>query len=75
MSNLFNFINVFVAQAAGDLIILSHPKSISYKGHEHIEESTLKEMYSAALGFTVEQVIIYFAYLSIVILNFYYNVI
>ncbi|GLV43738.1 steamer duck [Carabus blaptoides fortunei] len=43
------------ASATGDLIILSHPKSITFKGHEHIEESTLKEMYSAALGFTVEQ--------------------
>lgn len=48
-------LTIVAAQAAGDLIILSHPKSISYKGHEHIEESTLKEMYSAALGFTVEQ--------------------
>lgn len=43
------------ASATGDLIILSHPKSITFKGHEHIDESTLKEMYSAALGFTVEQ--------------------
>lgn len=43
----------------GELNILSHPASIQFKGHDHLRESILPEIYSAALGFSTEQVLIH----------------
>lgn len=34
--------------------MLHHPTSLTFKGHDHVRESTLKEVYSAALGFSTE---------------------
>lgn len=39
---------------AGELSILHHPSSLVFKGHDHVKESTLKEIYSASLGFSTE---------------------
>lgn len=39
---------------AGELSILHHPSSLVFKGHDHVRESTLKEIYSASLGFSTE---------------------
>ncbi|XP_017776064.1 PREDICTED: renin receptor [Nicrophorus vespilloides] len=40
---------------AGEFSVLTHPGSTIFKGHDHIKESLLPEVYSAALGFTTEQ--------------------
>lgn len=40
---------------AGEFTILHHPKSAVFKGHEAIKQSLLKEVYSAAVGFTTQQ--------------------
>ncbi|KAJ8967916.1 hypothetical protein NQ314_002575 [Rhamnusium bicolor] len=39
---------------AGEFSVLHHPASIVFKGHDHVRESTLKEIYSAVLGFSTE---------------------
>ncbi|KAH1027556.1 ATPase H(+)-transporting accessory protein 2 [Dendroctonus ponderosae] len=39
---------------AGELSIIHHPGSIVFKGHDAIKESTLPEVFSAALGFSTE---------------------
>ncbi|XP_044266902.1 ATPase H(+)-transporting accessory protein 2 [Tribolium madens] len=41
--------------ANGELTILHHPSSLLFKGHDHVRESILKEVYSSALGFSTEQ--------------------
>ncbi|EFA03659.1 ATPase H(+)-transporting accessory protein 2 [Tribolium castaneum] len=41
--------------ANGELTILHHPPSLLFKGHDHVKESILKEVYSSALGFSTEQ--------------------
>lgn len=45
----------FLAYAAGEFTVLSHPSGITFKGHDRVRESLLKEVYSAALGFTTEE--------------------
>ncbi|XP_031777735.1 renin receptor isoform X1 [Nasonia vitripennis] len=45
---------VFV-QASGDFILLHTPDSVIFKGNKEIDQSLLKEVFSAALGFTVKQ--------------------
>lgn len=39
----------------GELSILQHPRSLTFKGHDALRESTLKEVYSAALGFSTSE--------------------
>ncbi|KAF2897437.1 hypothetical protein ILUMI_08737 [Ignelater luminosus] len=39
---------------SGELTILHRPSSILFKGHDRLDESDLKEVYSAALGFSIE---------------------
>ncbi|KRT83952.1 hypothetical protein AMK59_1944 [Oryctes borbonicus] len=46
---------IISVHANGELNILSHPNSIQFKGHDHLRESLLPEVYSAALGFSTEQ--------------------
>ncbi|KAF5305516.1 hypothetical protein FQA39_LY01607 [Lamprigera yunnana] len=46
------FINL--VKGNGELRILSSPPGVLFKGHERLAESDLVEVYSAALGFTVE---------------------
>lgn len=41
--------------AGGEFTVLHHPSGISFKGNDRVRESLLKEIYSAALGFSVEQ--------------------
>lgn len=54
---LFIYFSTLLATvlAAGDLIVLSYPKSISFKGHERLDQSLLKELYSAAMGFSISR--------------------
>lgn len=52
--NLFK--NFILVNANGELNILNHPASIQFKGHDHLRESLLSEVYSAALGFSTEEV-------------------
>ncbi|KAJ8977704.1 hypothetical protein NQ317_005437 [Molorchus minor] len=42
------------AHGTGEFSVLHSPDSLLFKGHDHIRESTLKEVYSAALGFSTE---------------------
>lgn len=42
------------AYGAGEFSVLHHPESLVFKGHDHVKESTLQEVYSAALGFSTE---------------------
>ncbi|XP_015584718.1 renin receptor isoform X2 [Cephus cinctus] len=42
-------------QATGDLVILHSPDSVTFKGNEEVNQSLLKEICAAALGFTVKQ--------------------
>ncbi|KAL3278716.1 hypothetical protein HHI36_016248 [Cryptolaemus montrouzieri] len=39
----------------GEFSILNQPRSISFKGHHQLKESTLGEVYSASLGFSNSQ--------------------
>ncbi|XP_065171042.1 ATPase H(+)-transporting accessory protein 2 [Atheta coriaria] len=41
--------------ATGEFSVLKHPASVSFKGHDHIKQSLLPEVYSACIGFTTEQ--------------------
>lgn len=43
------------AHGLGEFTILHHPSNIAFKGHNNIDETLLKEVYSASLGFTIEQ--------------------
>ncbi|XP_077289172.1 ATPase H(+)-transporting accessory protein 2 [Arctopsyche grandis] len=38
----------------GELFVLHSPKSLKFTGHELLHESLVKEVYSAALGFSIE---------------------
>jgi len=40
---------------SGEFTVLTYPESVVFKGHDHIKQCLLKEIYSAALGFTTEQ--------------------
>lgn len=44
----------FLVYGAGELSIIHHPGSIVFKGHDPIKESTLPEVFTAALGFSTE---------------------
>lgn len=57
MLNLVICASFFIisVHANGELNILSHPESIQFKGHDHLRESLLAEVYSAALGFSTEK--------------------
>ncbi|CAG9764557.1 unnamed protein product [Ceutorhynchus assimilis] len=39
---------------SGEFSVIHHPGSIVFKGHDSIKESTLPEVFSAALGFSTE---------------------
>ena len=47
---------LFLVNARGELTVLQYPNGILFKGHDPLKESILSEVYSAALGFTTEQV-------------------
>ncbi|XP_043247992.1 ATPase H(+)-transporting accessory protein 2 isoform X2 [Colletes gigas] len=57
MLKLFwGFIAVIVAvKASGDFVVLHSPNSVLFNGNEEVEQSLLKEVLAAALGFTVKQ--------------------
>lgn len=38
----------------GEFTVLHHPQSLLFKGHEHLRESILPEVYGAALGFSTQ---------------------
>ncbi|XP_076632162.1 ATPase H(+)-transporting accessory protein 2 isoform X3 [Colletes latitarsis] len=56
MLKLFwGFIAVIVAvKASGDFVVLHSPNSVLFNGNEEVEQSLLKEVLAAALGFTVK---------------------
>lgn len=39
----------------GEFSVLNYPKSVSFKGHDHLKESTIKEVFFATLGFSNSQ--------------------
>lgn len=41
--------------ATGEFTILHHPSSVIFKGHDRVHQSILKEVFSASLGFSIEQ--------------------
>ncbi|XP_015171803.1 PREDICTED: renin receptor isoform X3 [Polistes dominula] len=41
--------------AHGEFVVLSSPDSVSFYGNEEIEQSLLKEVFAASLGFTAKQ--------------------
>ncbi|XP_058795338.1 ATPase H(+)-transporting accessory protein 2 isoform X2 [Phymastichus coffea] len=51
---LFTALVVFV-HASGDFVLLHTPDSVIFKGNKEIDQSLLKELFSASLGFTVKQ--------------------
>nr|XP_054003981.1 ATPase H(+)-transporting accessory protein 2 isoform X1 [Hylaeus anthracinus] len=52
----FCLLTVFVAvKASGDFVVLHSPNSVLFNGNEEVEQSLLKEVLAAALGFTVKQ--------------------
>lgn len=44
----------FLAYGTGEFSIVHHPGSIIFRGHDAVKQSTLPEVYSAALGFSTE---------------------
>ncbi|XP_012284064.1 renin receptor isoform X2 [Orussus abietinus] len=42
-------------RASGDFIVLHSPDSVQFTGNEEIDQSLLKELFTAALGYTVKQ--------------------
>ncbi|GJQ82094.1 hypothetical protein Trydic_g6966 [Trypoxylus dichotomus] len=46
---------IISVHANGELNVLSYPDSIRFKGHDHLRESLLPELYISALGFSTEQ--------------------
>lgn len=49
------FIAIFIAVAAsGDFVVLHSPNSVIFNGNEEVEQSLLKEVLAAALGYTVK---------------------
>ncbi|XP_018572333.1 renin receptor [Anoplophora glabripennis] len=51
---LISLLFISSAYGAGEFSVLHSPESLTFKGHDHVRESTLKEVYSAALGFSTE---------------------
>ncbi|XP_060525561.1 ATPase H(+)-transporting accessory protein 2 [Cylas formicarius] len=45
---------VTLAYGAGEFSVLHHPPSLVFRGHDPIKQSTLAEVFSAALGFSAE---------------------
>ncbi|XP_050474016.1 renin receptor isoform X2 [Bombus huntii] len=49
------FVAALVAvKASGDFVVLHSPNSVMFNGNEEVEQSLLKEVLAAALGFTVK---------------------
>lgn len=48
-----------VVYANGEFVVLHSPDSVSFHGNEEIEQSLLKEVFAACLGFTAKQVYFY----------------
>lgn len=46
---------IIYVQASGDFVLLHTPDSVIFKGNKEIDQSILKEVFSASLGFTVKQ--------------------
>lgn len=44
---------MFIVSASGILSIVSHPKSLSFKDNHHLKQSSLSDVYSTALGFSI----------------------
>lgn len=44
--------STILANARGEFMVLHHPRSVLFKGHEHLRESILPDIYNAALGFS-----------------------
>lgn len=42
-------------RASGEFTVLHHPSSLAFKGHDRVRQSILKEVFSASLGFSIEQ--------------------
>lgn len=51
-----NFIFCFLVEASGEFVVLHSPDSIEFTVNGEIEQSSLKEILSAALGYTGKQV-------------------
>lgn len=49
---LFDILFEISALGTGDFIVLHTPKTVIFKGNEEVDQSFLKEVFSAALGFT-----------------------
>ncbi|XP_033214858.1 ATPase H(+)-transporting accessory protein 2 [Belonocnema kinseyi] len=45
---------ICAVNAGGDFIVLHSPSSVKFSGNEEVDQSLLKEIFSAALGFTVK---------------------
>ncbi|XP_011503147.1 PREDICTED: renin receptor [Ceratosolen solmsi marchali] len=46
---------IIYVQASGEFVLLHTPDSVIFKGNKEIDQSLLKEVFSASLGFTVKQ--------------------
>jgi len=51
--NLHSYVTAY---GAGELVVLHSPGSIKFSGWEQIDESMVKEILAACLGFTVTKV-------------------
>ena len=47
---------IVTVKASGDFVVLHSPNSVIFNGNEEVEQSLLKEVLAAALGFTVKLV-------------------
>ncbi|XP_072378410.1 ATPase H(+)-transporting accessory protein 2 [Diabrotica undecimpunctata] len=45
---------ISTALGAGEFSVLHHAPSLTFRGHDALKESTLKDVYAAALGFSTE---------------------
>lgn len=48
--------SIITVKANGDFVVLHSPHSVLFNGDEEVEQSLLKEVLAAALGFTVKSV-------------------
>lgn len=46
----------FIAYGDGEVLFMSKPPSINFRGHEEVDLSVVKEIFSVAMGFTTSQV-------------------
>ncbi|CAH0559313.1 unnamed protein product [Brassicogethes aeneus] len=56
MNKIVIFCSVLIATvyAKGEFTVLHHPSSVILKGHDHLKETALPEVYSAVLGYSTE---------------------